>query len=63
MNVISVKEIGLYCFFPGKDWVDTRSLEGEKIIESAEHMVEAKEKSKTRIESDKNKKKLLGDSS
>jgi len=47
----------------GKDWVDIRSLEGEKIIESAEHMAEAKEKIKKRIESGQNKKKLLGDSS
>ena len=43
--------------------MDTRSLEGEKIIESAERMEEAKEQIKKRIESDKNKKKLLGDSS
>lgn len=50
------------CCFAGKDWVDTRSLEGEQIIDSAEQMEQAKENIKKRVEGEK-KKKLLSDSS
>ena len=54
--------ISWFCCFAGKDWVDTRSLEGEQIIDSAEQMEQAKENIKKRVEGEK-KKKLLSDSS